>query len=264
MIKFFRKIRYNLINESKMGKPSSAKASAGKYFKYAVGEILLVVIGILIALQINNWNENRKNRIIEADYYCRLLEDFELNERLINKNNELLTNKIKLTKALILDLNTLPNDRSTILNKFVAAIRQDVFVPSTIVFEDLISSGQLKVLKDIDLKNRLIEHNTFLNNTLKNLSENRNEVLKRYANYELLTELGFQDLEYIKKELGVEIITFLPNINWVNDPGHPYFMKFQDNLVFILGMQIRQKVFFSSLQQEIQEPIKLLKAKNCN
>jgi len=49
MIKFFRHIRKTLISENKMG----------KYFKYAVGEILLVVIGILIALQINNWNQKR-------------------------------------------------------------------------------------------------------------------------------------------------------------------------------------------------------------
>ncbi len=50
MIKFFRKIRQNLLSEGK----------TGKYFKYAIGEIILVVIGILIALQINNWNEERK------------------------------------------------------------------------------------------------------------------------------------------------------------------------------------------------------------
>ena len=50
MIKFFRKIRQNLIMENKKG----------KYFKYAIGEIILVVVGILIALSINNWNEKRK------------------------------------------------------------------------------------------------------------------------------------------------------------------------------------------------------------
>lgn len=49
MIKFFRKIRYNLLSEGK----------TGKYLKYAVGEIILVVIGILIALQINNLNQER-------------------------------------------------------------------------------------------------------------------------------------------------------------------------------------------------------------
>ena len=53
MIKFFRKIRQNLLMENK----------TGKYFTYAIGEIVLVVIGILIALQINNWNEKAKNKI---------------------------------------------------------------------------------------------------------------------------------------------------------------------------------------------------------
>ena len=52
MIKFFRKIRYDLLEKNK----------TGKYFKYAIGEIILVVIGILIALSINNWNENRKRQ----------------------------------------------------------------------------------------------------------------------------------------------------------------------------------------------------------
>lgn len=234
-----------------------------KYFKYAIGEIVLVVIGILIALQINNWNEDRKNRMTEADYYCRILDDFTLNEKLIDENYELTTNKIKLTKALVKDINTIPNDRSTILNKFVATLRQDVFVPSTITFDDITSSGQLKLLTDIDLKNRLIEHSTFLNNTIDLLEENRNEIVKRYTDYDLITELGYQDVDYMKKELDEELIAFLPKINWTNDPTHPYFIKFQDNLVFILGMQIRQKQHFSNLKEEIQEPIKFLKAKNC-
>lgn len=55
MIKFFIKIRQNLILEGK----------SGKCLKYAIGEIILVVIRILIAIQINNWNENRKNNIQE-------------------------------------------------------------------------------------------------------------------------------------------------------------------------------------------------------
>jgi len=59
MIKFFRKIRQNLLSEGK----------TGKYFKYALGEIVLVVIGILIALSISNWNENRKlNNTIKGIY----------------------------------------------------------------------------------------------------------------------------------------------------------------------------------------------------
>ena len=67
MIKFFRKIRQDLLSRGK----------TGKYFKYAIGEIILVVIGILIALQINNWNENRKVNITKQNYYQQILTDLE-------------------------------------------------------------------------------------------------------------------------------------------------------------------------------------------
>jgi len=66
MIKFFRKVRQNLLSEGK----------TGKYLKYAIGEIVLVVIGILIALQINNWNENRKNQKELYNIYNQIV--FEL------------------------------------------------------------------------------------------------------------------------------------------------------------------------------------------
>lgn len=67
MIKFFRKIRQNLLSEGKLG----------KYIKYAIGEIILVVIGILIALQINNWNENRKQQSEIIDIYNQIALDLD-------------------------------------------------------------------------------------------------------------------------------------------------------------------------------------------
>ncbi len=67
MIKLFRNIRKNLLNEGK----------TKKYFKYAIGEIFLVVIGILIALSINNWNEQRKNHSLEKRYISELRYDLQ-------------------------------------------------------------------------------------------------------------------------------------------------------------------------------------------
>ena len=66
MLKFFRKIRYTHMEQNK----------TGKYFKYAIGEIILVVIGILIALQINNSNEARKENTQETTILSDLEEDF--------------------------------------------------------------------------------------------------------------------------------------------------------------------------------------------
>jgi len=70
MIKFFRRIRQSLLSENKIS----------KYFLYAIGEIILVVIGILFALQINNWNETRKAKINEKLNLTQLFEDFNSNK----------------------------------------------------------------------------------------------------------------------------------------------------------------------------------------
>lgn len=85
MIKVFRNIRKKLIN---VGKTS-------KYLKYAIGEIFLVVIGILIALQVSTWNEQRKLDKQETLYLSRLLQDaksdiFIFNSEIerLEKNNE--------------------------------------------------------------------------------------------------------------------------------------------------------------------------------
>ena len=75
MIKFF-KIRYDLMEKNKLG----------KYLKYAIAEIILVMVGILLAVQVNNWNENRKSKIKEIKTLKELqsdlvqnIEDMEIN-----------------------------------------------------------------------------------------------------------------------------------------------------------------------------------------
>ena len=75
MIKFFRKIRQNLLMENKNG----------KYFKYAIGEIILVVIGILLALQINNWNENRLKTNSVKTYLTNLIQDLKEDQKKLDQ-----------------------------------------------------------------------------------------------------------------------------------------------------------------------------------
>ncbi|GAA4242009.1 hypothetical protein GCM10022292_10680 [Winogradskyella damuponensis] len=77
MIKFFRKIRYDLMEKNKIG----------KYLKYAIGEIVLVVLGILIALQLNNLNDERKTENVRQVYYKQLLQDFENDKAYIEKTS---------------------------------------------------------------------------------------------------------------------------------------------------------------------------------
>lgn len=75
MVKFFRKIRHTLLLEEKFV----------KYLKYAIGEIVLVVIGILIALQINNWNEQRKTNQKEIILLKELQNSLNFNKEKLNR-----------------------------------------------------------------------------------------------------------------------------------------------------------------------------------
>ena len=81
MINFFRKIRKQLADDNK----------PLKYMRYAIGEIVLVVIGILIALQINNWNEERKATIIEKNYVRSIYQDLKRDLRIVESNIEKLS-----------------------------------------------------------------------------------------------------------------------------------------------------------------------------
>lgn len=145
MIKFFRKIRYDLMEKNK----------TGKYLKYAIGEIVLVVIGILIALSINNWNENRiasKEEIhilkalkigIEAD-----LVDLKFNEKSI-QSSIASANKV---------IHNLENDlpyRDSIPDYIGSMMFPVIFVHSTSAFETLKSKG-INLIKNDTLRDKII------------------------------------------------------------------------------------------------------------
>ena len=131
MIKFFRKIRRNLLSEGK----------TGKYFKYAIGEIILVVIGILIALQINNWNENRKIQKLEAQIYTELKSDLLQTRNdiktTISKHKEIF----KTSQQLITDIYDKKSNSQTMYESLTTSSAEFQIIPKTSAFENLKNIG---------------------------------------------------------------------------------------------------------------------------
>jgi hypothetical protein len=148
MIKFFRKIRHKLLTENKFS----------KYILYAIGEIVLVVIGILIALQINNWNESRKELKNEQKILMNLNEEFKKN--LVELDASIISID-KSLKGMDTVLNVMSNDLKIDRNpeKIDTILRQVItnptFFPSSIVFKELEASGQLTKLQNAELKSQL-------------------------------------------------------------------------------------------------------------
>ena len=147
MIKFFRKIRQNLLMENK----------TSKYFKYAIGEIVLVVIGILLALQINNWNENRKSKQFETKILKEIKTSIQLD---LGRNKAILEERILPKRIgiqnLIKSIHSSEKIHDSILRKsFNNASRGVLFTYNKGAFESLKAIGLDKISND-SLRNRLI------------------------------------------------------------------------------------------------------------
>lgn len=146
MIKFFRRIRQHLISESKFS----------KYLFYAFGEIILVVIGILIALQINNWNENRKLQNEELS----LLEEVKGNLETTSENFILDSlynfNTVRLYKKINYYVdNNLPYNQE-LDSAFAALTLWTSPFATSIAYKSLQNKG-LDIIKNKSIKNHLID-----------------------------------------------------------------------------------------------------------
>ena len=150
-MKFFRNIRKKLASENKVG----------SYLRYAIGEILLVVIGILIALQVNNWNEARKNRIQERNFLVRLLTDINTDIENISSSIRLNKNRMQRAEFLLasMDQPQLAEDSATY---FIRSIEYAGYTNNPVVsnntFEEIKSSGKLSIIRNEKLRSVIQEY----------------------------------------------------------------------------------------------------------
>ena len=133
-----------MINENK----------TGKYLKYAIGEIILVVIGILIALQINNWNESRKEQAILKSSLISLKSNLEEDIRNI-KAHILFTDDVLADVDFAFKVITLPEyeDRpyATYIDSIGGVLTEKTFTPIKIAFQSMESRAHFQWLKDQQL-----------------------------------------------------------------------------------------------------------------
>jgi len=149
MIKFFRNIRQNLISEGK----------TAKYLKYAIGEILLVVIGILIALAVNNWNQENKDHRLGRDYLSRIHSDLvqdTISFRNIITSNTYLREEIKgFLVTLYNGVNSIEQVQN--MSDIYDRALDQVFTPNNNTYKGMVSSGTLGLIQNLELTEEIID-----------------------------------------------------------------------------------------------------------
>ncbi len=151
MIKFFRKIRQNLLLEGK----------TGKYFKYAIGEIILVVIGILIALQINNWNNNNQLKKLETKYLTEIRNNLKSDLPDINFNIDFNESRLKSNEIILQYLNREIDYSDSLKFHFGNLIFTTRTLPNTSAYENLKSRG-LEIITNDTLRLNITSLYSFL------------------------------------------------------------------------------------------------------
>jgi len=200
MIKFFSKIRQKILAENKYG----------KYLIYAIGEIVLVVIGILIALSINNWNENQKREKLKSAYRISLVNDLSLDT---------------------LMLSTLISENNNVLK--VLRNQQDRFLGPYTSFDTLLNIVKNEFDPELNMR---VKYNRNTINTL--IASGNIDLFSREFNEMLMTLISLKDIERESSNFYSEV--YSDKVSRFSD-DYPVSGRQNSNLFDLVWLDIEQK-----------------------
>ena len=229
MIKFFRKIRYDLMEKNK----------TGKYFKYAIGEIILVVIGILIALSINNWNSKRIEKREEISSYKNIKRQINDDKGVISgiiDYNDLYYKQYEYANQVIEQ-----NDRSKIdtLGKIALKLyKYSDYNRSSNIYQNLINSGELKLLKNRDIIEQIqrLEETYIYMNRMEKIHF---QVIMSSAHLDIQKSIKFSDRS-------------------VRKPEELFGIDFQNHFISMMGIMLEKDDIYHRAINEIEIIIELI------
>ncbi|WP_108424373.1 DUF6090 family protein [Flagellimonas amoyensis] len=244
MLKFFRKIRRGLIEEKKVG----------NYVLYAIGEIVLVVIGILIALAIDNANEDSIKHKKQQVYLIGLKKEFETSQNklktLISVNKKSYEDS-KTIIGFMQDPNRLPNEEE-LSNLLYNAFAFDIsYNPNNSLLEEMINSGSLKDLTNPQLRVLLTNWISNMDDISKQeamLDQERDQIINMFRTNENSIKTIY-DLTGVSGDLGLPVATEqLSNLPLLQST------EFENNLLmFVLTSITTETMHYVPLMQSMDE-----------
>ncbi len=248
MVKFFRRIRFDLMEKNK----------TSKYLKYAIGEIILVVIGILIALQVNNWNEIKKSKS-ESN---RLLIDLKLDlEKDIHNFKSLQTEykgwlwEIENILDNVLDGNT---KKITEYNQLMAGrLSMNYLSVNKVTFLDMFNSGKNLEFDNLEIVRDIKDHYQYADNQLIKLNSDNEHFYQLLMSYYGVG--GINTLNRVIKLRNLEYIDW----SWLTDPSSKeyinletamllYQLVVEENLGVIEELEKKSNLLIDNIEKGIE------------
>jgi Family of unknown function (DUF6090) len=217
MIKFFRRIRQRLLSENNFN----------KYLIYAIGEIVLVVIGILIALQINNWNEDRKAQIAESEILKRLQLDLRDDVNVLQYQLDFKKNMIDSYKICldILSEETIAT-KEEFMNHFSSILQVGSVKLNLTTFNNLQTTGQIRLIKSKELADNIVRYYntdyTLWQSALQDYT--RNITAPYILQFDYLPQLNINDLDGNQIEMTGQSKDFKKPERTLDDYKNNYFI----------------------------------------
>lgn len=240
MIPFFRKLRKKFLSENRVT----------KYLVYALGEIILVVIGILIALQVNTWNEARKDHKEGQQLQANIHREFVRNRQLLDTVLQLNQSAYNANLAL-LDLvgaDAIELSRHNLDSLFYFSLASESYLPARNVVDDALRTGRIDLIGNDSLKNILMQWDTDY------------DVIQIYKNEQTKWQNG-QMLQFMNRYISLRQIERYGGKPWYKPSKLPFeykplfelleFENILDNNIYFLNFVILRLQEIRQTQEEI-------------
>ena len=190
-MKIFRNVRQKL----------AAENSVAKYLRYAVGEIVLVVIGILIALQVNNWNENQKQKKRETVYLQNLSIDLKKQIQLQDIYIDFEDIFLQDCKDIVAhyEQNIGFKNMDSIFPKINDLSARISFTNANTTLLEMINSGDINIIDNESLKKELMEFNQFIEGFARNTVNNNTNLVDQIVARSVVKNSNFAYSNYSKR-----------------------------------------------------------------
>lgn len=250
MITLFRKMRRQLLEEKKVV----------NYLLYATGEIVLVVIGILIALAINNNEQHNLLQKKEQTYLQGLHKEFTTSKQKLETLIEVNRNNLKGAQEVFVMINedSIAWDEQEMSHLLMKTFAMDVaYNPNTSLLEEMISSGSLKDLKNVNLRMALTNWVSTLEDIGKqeyDLAQQREKVLDLFRSEAASIRTIFDDVGVSASELNLS-----PGATHKSNADLVHSRTFENNvLLFMLTAKTTTSLHYEPLLESINQILELL------